>query len=321
MEPYKLMTRLLSDLTKNNDWPTFQKLLRRAVSKKPRHWRLPVLGCQAVGGKIQQAIPAMAGMACLQISILLIDDLLDDDARGIHHHIGLAEAANLALAFYSTGLKAVCLADVPQNIVPLVFNKLILMMATIAYGQYLDVQGAETETDYWRIVRTKSSPFFGAALYTGALMGGALVDVGAQLERLGCLYGEMIQIHDDLNDSMATPANSDWTSGRSPLPILFAQTVDHPQRARFLELRASITEPEALSEAQTILIRCGAVSYCIDQLLHRYHAAKQFLDAIPLPFPGELEKLLVASIQPVEKLLAASGICLSNVLPCDPGRI
>lgn len=79
----------------------------------------------------------------------------------------------------------------------------------------------------------------------------------------------MIQLHDDLNDTMAVPANPDWLQGRKPLPILFAQSVDHPDHARFQELCQDISNENALREAQDILIRCGGVSYCAGSVPHR----------------------------------------------------
>lgn len=308
MDPYQTMINLISELPEAGEWPDFKDLLMRAVSRKPRHWRLPLIGCKAVGGRMEQAVPAMAALACLQISILLIDDMLDGDPRGVHQTLGMPGAANLALAFFSIGLRAVSWTDLPHEILFPVLNQFISMMATTTFGQSLDVQGPKSEEEYWRIVRLKSSPFFGAALFTGAMLGGAPLDVASQLEKIGNLYGEMIQIHDDLNDAMATPASPDWTSGRSPLPILFAQLVDHPERARFIELRRIIPDPDALSEAQTILIRCGAVSYCIDQIICRYRATKRLIASITLPFPGVLESLLETCIQPVNKLLKASGV-------------
>jgi len=131
-----------------------------------------------------------------------------------------------------------------------------------------------------------------------------------ELEQLGELYGEMIQIHDDLNDTMAMPANPDWLQGGKPLPILFAQTVDHTDRARFLELYQDISNENALREAQEILIRCGAVSYCVDQLLRRHRAAQDILNKTPLPNKGTVDSLIEAVITPVWKLFETLGISL-----------
>ncbi len=53
-------------------------------------------------------------------------------------------------------------------------------------------------------------------------MGGATETTATRLGEVGALYGEMIQLSDDLNDVMEYPANVDWLQGRYPLPILRA---------------------------------------------------------------------------------------------------
>jgi geranylgeranyl pyrophosphate synthase len=150
------------------------------------------------------------------------------------------------------------------------------------------------------------------ALHIGALLGGAPAELAEQLRQFGGQYGEMIQIHDDLNDCLTVPANPDWTLGRSPLPILFALVVDHPDRARFLELRRALSratsDPETLAEAQDILIRCGAVSYGVHHLLARYQTAQQTLKRMPLIDRAGLEALLEGLIRPVEELFLAVGM-------------
>ena len=124
----------------------------------------------------------------------------------------------------------------------------------------------------------------------------------------------MIQVHDDLNDTMAVPANPDWLQKRKPLPILFALTVEHPDRTRFLELYQDISNENALQEAQEILIRCGAVSYCVDQLLRKHRTAQDILNNTPLPNKGVVEGLVQGVIAPVWKLFEALGLSPS-ILP------
>jgi geranylgeranyl pyrophosphate synthase len=72
----------------------------------------------------------------------------------------------------------------------------------MAFSSYADVR-------CMRIVKTKSSPFFGTALQIGALLGDFSAKNVGGLKELGILYGEMVQIHDDLNDALAVPANPD----------------------------------------------------------------------------------------------------------------
>jgi geranylgeranyl pyrophosphate synthase len=182
------------------------------------------------------------------------------------------------------------------------------MMSVTAYGQELDIRNPADETSYWQVVENKSAPFYGCAFHLGALFGDAPNNVSNEIKRLGELYGEMIQIHDDLNDTMAVPANPDWTQGRKPLPILFAQTVNHPDRERFIELYKNISAESALQEAQEILIRCGAVSYCVDQLLRRHRTAQHILDKTPLPNKGMVDSVIEAIIAPVHRLFDNLGI-------------
>jgi hypothetical protein len=84
--------------------------------------------------------------------------------------------------------------------------------------------------------------------------------------------------------------------------------VGHPDRERFLKLKDSISVPDILAEAQMILIRCGAVSYCIDQLLRRVQAAREILDNISLACPEKLEGLLDDVVNPVMNLFMEIGI-------------
>ena len=62
-------------------------------------WKLPVIACQAAGESPEKAIPASAALACAQLSIILVDDMLDDDPRGEYRRIGYGNASNFANAF------------------------------------------------------------------------------------------------------------------------------------------------------------------------------------------------------------------------------
>ncbi len=289
-------------------WPDMRDLLKRAAARKPRFWALPLLACEAVGGAPQQALPACAAIACLYTSLVLLDDLLDADPRGEHQSLGASATANLAAAFQAAAMEAIARSHIRRVPRLAALDGLNQAALTTAFGQYLDTQNPADETAYWRVVQTKSAPFFGAALHVGALVGGACAQIAAQLRCLGRLYGEMIQIHDDLNDSLAVPANPDWMLGRAPLPILFAQVVNHPERARFQELRRAIPDSEALVEAQNILIRCGAVSYGIHQLLFRYQQAQVALRALSLAQHDGLDDLLKGQVKPVRELFQAIEI-------------
>ena len=282
-------------------------ILQRAVSTRPRDWQLPLVACQAVGGSDERAIPACAALACAQIGIILVDDMLDEDPRGEYHRIGTGRASNFALAFQAAGMDALTGSGASSPVRLAALDSLNRMMLTTAHGQELDIQNPADEACYWRIVEKKSAPFYGCALHLGAVLAEVGEEATTNLERLGRLYGEMIQIHDDLNDSMAVPANPDWLQKRKPLPILFALTVEHPDRGQFIELYEDISRGNALGEAQNILIRCGAVSYCVDQLLRRHQVAQTLLNETALYNRESIDSLIQGVIAPVWKLFEALG--------------
>ena len=308
MDVFSQVIRTFTDLPEIGSWAQAEKIFQAAASRKPGYWLMPERACEAVGGAQEQAIPAILAVGCAHVGILLVDDMLDDDPRGEYHRIGMPAASNLACFLQAAALQAVlhCSPDpVVRSMAVDHFNQMFL---STAFGQFLDVQAPSTESAYWKVAKTKSSPFFGAALLLGALAGGAGVDSAEQLRSLGCLYGEMIQIQDDMHDSMETPANPDWIQDRSPLPILFASIVRHPEQKRFLDLKEQVSGPDALQEAQDILIRCGAISYCADQLLRKYETGKEILRSIPLSDEKPIASLLDEIIAPVQKLLEAGEV-------------
>ena len=298
-------------------WPEMNAILHDYTARHSLDWHFPILASKAVGGSAQDALPAAATIACMQIHLFLIDDLLDQDPRGWHHKVGVGEAANLAAAFQAVATNMIAQSQSDSSIRLAMLERLQQMVQTMTLGQHLDTQNhPSNEQEYWQIVRSKSSPYFGTALYLGALVGGASIEIANQLLDVGRLYGEMCQIHDDILDSLAEPANPDWVLGRYPLPILFAEIVEHPEQARFKMLRQSMSGSEnatninleALTEAQDILVRSGAISYCIHELLNRYQITCQKLAIIPLVQRDELSQLLEKQVKPVWSLFQSLGV-------------
>jgi geranylgeranyl pyrophosphate synthase len=309
MDIYVQIAKDFSKTPHIGKWTEIQTLVCSIASRKPKHWLIPLRACEAVGCARQRAFPAALAVAYGHIGIVLLDDMLDADPRGEYLRVGAPAAANMASALQSAALASIARCEINPESKLAALESINEMFLTTALGQYWDVQSLEIdEAAYWRIAKTKSSPFFGEAFHLGALMGGASVNIAARVKELGCIYGEMIQIHDDLQDAMAVPANPDWIEGRSPLPILFARLVDHPARARFKKLlQKAGSSPKALKEAQEILIRCGALSYCIAELLDRYQTVKGILSTAAIARPGVLLSLFDDVVAPVWSLFHAAG--------------
>ncbi len=298
-------------------WPEMASFFERNSRPRP-DWNLPLLACQAVGGDASLATPGGAAIACMQVSIILVDDMLDDDPRGEHLRSGSGPTANLALAFQAAAFRVVEQAAVSADRRAAITASLAWLALATALGQHWDVQNLRGEENYWKVVRAKSTPFYGAALHVGALLGEASDPVAEGLRDFGVLIGEIIQIRDDLFDAFQAPANPDWRQGRNNLPILYARTADHPDRVRFMALLPQVDDLQALQEAQQILINCGAVSYCAYHLVKRHREAQRLLRSIPLADPAPMMDLLASQTQPLVELLRTSGAEIPADLLVEP---
>lgn len=313
MELYQATWEYLAQLPTLQAWPEMNQFLQKVIANKPRHWRLAARACQAVGGTIEDAVPAVAAMGALFLSIVLVDDMLDHDPKGQHHLYGEGATANMASSLQAIGYEAIAASPLAPAHQLLIMQRFNQMMLKTTVGQYWDSLNPSDEEAYWRVAHTKSSPYFATSLFVGAMMGGAKIETAERLAALGAIYGEMIQVNDDMNDVMEVPANVDWSEGRYPLPILFAVSVNHPQQARFLTLRSQIQTSRSeiqdesyLSEAQEILIRCGAMSYGIDQINQRYQQAIEILEQTSMADPTPLYQLFERLFAPVKQLMMAA---------------
>src|SRR5215212_2594102 len=134
MDIYQSTVDYLLTLPIVDSWDEMRTILQRAFSTRPRDWQLPVIACQAAGASAEKAIPACAALACTQISIILVDDMLDDDPRGEYHRIGNGRAANFALAFQAAGAEALLESGASTQVRSEALKSLSQMMSTTALG-------------------------------------------------------------------------------------------------------------------------------------------------------------------------------------------
>lgn len=285
-------------------WPEMMDLVNRAVHQDCRSiWDYPVLACEAVGGSQDDALPGAAAVFCTMTSVHVVDDMLDHDPLGDFHRLGTGYAANLGLAFQAAAHCLLDQADLAPHLRAALQVRLARVALATAVGQALDSREVDSETEYWRVVAAKTPPLLGGALYIGALLGGGTEEVALSLERLGHVLGHYIQVSDDLADAMGTPAKADWLRPMNSLPLLYASTVEHPERAEFRALCHRVAEPAALAEAQRILVRSGAFSYCVYKMTQLSEEARALLSATSVTDRTPLEHLLKRQIRPVERLL------------------
>ncbi len=288
-------------------WPELADLFVQVLNHPRQDWELPLIATRALGG--DEAVVGLAATALIltQISITLVDDILDQDPRGAHHRLGEGAVANIALALQAIAFRLVQETPVDAERRAAVSASLAQMALATAYGQNLDVQNGQGEENYWKVVRAKSTPFYGTALHIGALLANAPVEVADPVRELGRLNGEIIQIYDDLGDALQKPANPDWKRPHNNLALLYTLTAKHPRRDEFSALLPQVERIESLQAAQQILLESGAVSYCAYHVVKRYQAARRIVENLPLVDPEPLRSLVAHQIGPVLGLLKQVG--------------
>src|SRR5690606_756780 len=108
------------------------------------------------GGQLADALPAAAAIACMQISIILVDDILDDEPRGEQMRVGSGRAANMAVALQGAAMSLLSQALWPAGQRLHALHLLSQMAQDTAQGQELDVLAGEPgEETYWQLVRAK----------------------------------------------------------------------------------------------------------------------------------------------------------------------
>lgn len=278
-------------------WPEMVELVTEATGRERPDWRLPLLAARAIDGDgLINETNVVAAMGCLQTSIILIDDILDNEADGAQQRYGVGKTANLAAAFQAA---AIGLASNASEIEGHCLRAVEILSSTAyetAVGQNIDTANPNTEEGYWEMIRAKSGPFYGRSLELGAVLRGASRDIQKQMYELGCIIGEMVQIRDDLTDAMGAPASSDWTEGRANLVLLYGRIAAHGQKKVLIGLIEAIKNTPLnewfLTKAQQILIEIGAVDYCLHVLEEKKSAGLKLLGEMKLADDTELRHLL-----------------------------
>lgn len=292
-----------------SSWPQMLALVERATHREDVSvWDLPVAACLSVGGTEEAAMPAAAAVFCSVASIHLVDDMLDEDPRGDYHRLGGGTAANLSLAFQAAGHLSLDEPAVAPEVRTALQASFARMSLATCFGQSLDSHEVRGEEDYWRVVGAKTPPLFAEAMRMGALLGGATGGTADLLARLGSALGRYVQVSDDMTDALETPARADWMRRGNNLPLLYAMTAGHPEREEFVRLSANAGDPEALAEAQKILFRSGAVSYCTLKLLEIAREVEDLFAGIPLSSPGPVREILDLHTKPLNRLLESVGV-------------
>jgi geranylgeranyl pyrophosphate synthase len=259
-------------------------------------------GCLAVGGEISNLSEAITAVCCIHMGIKIIDDLIDEDQRGIQAEVGVGQAANAAYIYQATGIKIILDSNYSYDQKMKVIDYLIHFSKITSIGQYYDATQISTINNFYHALELKSGPLFGDCMRIGAVVSNATEEETQTLYQLGVIYGYLIQLNDDLSDTFATPASNDWLPNRTNLPLLYASNLPHEKQIRFNQIRNQVFDSETmLAEAQQILISSGAYFKVIEDIIWQSHLFRELLEKSSLKNKQPLEELFIELMDPVIK--------------------
>lgn len=294
--------------------PLVEQLAGVKPSKQIPCWDYPALACEALGGEPEHTLPAAIAIFASLGAIHLFDDMLDQDPRGLHVELGHGIVANLAACLQAAAHRAIAQAELAPHVAAAMQARLAAMTMATCLAQHRDTSPCADEDAYFRVIDSKTPPLFSCALALGALHAGGDPELVERVGALGHEHGRMIQISDDLKDALEVPPTPDWQRPTNNLALLYAATAEHAERERFGELLARLRTPDPahdaplLVEAQQIVWRCGAAAYCIYHMIAAHQRALASLDALALPDPTPLRRLLASPMQPVLAILRRAGV-------------
>jgi len=237
--------------------PTIHEAMRYSVFAGGKRLRpmLALFGCEAVGGKLEDAMPAAVALELIHTYSLVHDDLpaMDDDdfRRGrptCHKVYGEAVAVLAGDALLTHAFQV--LADPTATDVPAARRLQIVAEISAAAGslgmvggQTMDIQAEGKALDPTALLTLhskKTGALLRASLRVGGLAGGADDAAMASLTRYGERLGLAFQIVDDILDiegssvEMGKTAGSDMRKHKATYPAVFGLEASRQEAARLL---------------------------------------------------------------------------------------
>lgn len=259
---------------------------------------LLVYSALAVGGQLEQVVPAAAGLECAHAGSLVHDDLIDRDAvrRGraaVHARFGPGTAVVAGNSLFFAWFDA--LAECADRGVPA--PRIVAAMRVQARAGREACEGAARELvqtgdlgipveAYLEMARLKTAVLFSAACRIGAALAGAGEGEAAALAGYGEALGIAFQIRDDLLPYTGgvpdKPSDSDLRNQRPTLPVLLAR--DHAGPAQREQLaHAFSTPPDDRSgkRIRELVTATGGLNAAAELARTHIRRALAHLDALP----------------------------------------
>ena len=280
---------------------------------------LLLLVVEALGGKIQQAMPAAAALELAHNFSLVHDDIEDHSPQRRHRDTvwrlwGEPQAINTGdTLFILARLALLRLSDrgvPPEGVVELA-QRMEESCLSLCEGQFLDLDFQSrtdvTEADYHAMIEGKTAALMAASCGMGALLGGASPQQLACFGEVGRRLGLAFQIRDDVLGLWGEPetlgklVGEDLRERKRSLPIIYglAHATGADQAALMQVYLPEPLDEAAVHSALNILTSLGAQEYAQAAAVAHAAAAQEQLVATGLANPAveDLQALIQFSVE------------------------
>ena len=260
---------------------------------------LSLLWCEALSGDYRPAIPLAVAYELAHASALVQDDIID--------HSDMRRGGESIVAKYgiSTAILAsdLLLFNVPKMVAKYdgmesrrlakIFDLVGEACRATTWGEFLDQEMARsrenTEGDYERMIKLKTSTLLSAPCASGAIVGGATDEQMMMAGKFGESLGIAYQIQDDMLDlvgdesALGKPVFTDLRGGKKCLVFIHCASRCSAEDKEFIFSLLNRTGPYSESEIsrlRSLIDRHGSLDYAHEQVVLHTAAAKAALLAL-----------------------------------------
>ncbi|MYD92577.1 MAG: polyprenyl synthetase family protein [Chloroflexi bacterium] len=262
---------------------------------------LCLLMCEALGGDLEAALPAAAGLELLHNFTLVHDDVMDDDETRRHRPTvwvvwGRAQAIDAGDLLHVLATLSVLRSGGSSASAMLAKDATEVVTQgcrLVTEGQHLDI-AFETApkvavADYLDMIARKSAALLAVAFELGAIFAGNDPATRDACRAYGRELGIVFQIRDDVlgiwGDPAVTgkPVGADIQKRKKTLPVIHAlESSAGPDRARLRSMFSDDSRPPDVESTMEILERAGSRSFTEEQIRKHGNLASLALARLPV---------------------------------------
>ncbi len=262
---------------------------------------LCLLMCEALGGDLEAALPAAAGLELLHNFTLVHDDVMDDDETRRHRPTvwvvwGRPQAIDAGDLLHVLATLSVLRSGGNGASAPLAKDATEVVTQgcrLVTEGQHLDI-AFETAAnvgvaDYLDMIARKSAALLAVAFELGAIFAGNDPATRDACRAYGRELGIVFQIRDDVLGIWGNPAvtgkpvGADIQKRKKTLPIIHAlATADGPDRSRLRSMFSDDGVPPDVETTTAILERAESRVFTEHRLRQHARQASEALGRLPV---------------------------------------